>query len=1035
MPHFRRYSICLVALPLVALLCGAAPALAASEIQWPFDQRQHAKAVRNTAKDLKQLVTGSNAVDRCRALLLQQEGPEQRDITCLALARAIVQAKQWQLPEAICRSLLAREDQYSDVLAAEFLLKATMTFGEPKLRHMPNSTMQLAADLLRHPDPVVQALGAWSMGQRVQVEQLRANMLRKLFTPDEESRGWYQAWQQRDPALKLADDYCRQLVQLLAHSDLGELRAELAYRQSVWDRMLANERSRPVPSALSDRHQELLAAAEAACEAGDLAQAHEAYIALRTSGRELLRAARSEWPGEGLVFVSQLQPKGGYNNVNGAVIGPEVPVGKVWRKQSADPAETPEDLLDDRLGLGSLHGIDLEWEGTRLAVSHWSTPENDSTFGFDRKGGFAGIHVLDLESGETTRVSGKAGNNDIEPCFLPDGGFFFASDRSNFGNQCAGSFFQHKRCTTLYRLPADGGEPIAISNNKDFDRFPSVLRDGTVAFMHWEYQERNFYNQHTIWRCRPDGTSMDALYKQHISYPMSMRVVKQVPDSSKLVGTAQGHHDGHYGPVVLFDPSQGINNAEAMWNVTPGVSYVEGGIGPLEHQIVAEGGVRTRGGYYIDPFPMSEEAFLVGYDMLPTKAEFALYYIDVFGNRELLHRQRGLSSFEPFALRPRQRPPVIPDTVRPDVDHAMVFLENVYNDLPGVAKGAVKYLRLSQKLFLPAPVDPDNNQYNHLHWLPGGVLSGHLGCWSWGPTRNIGTVAVEDDGSAYFKVPAGTPVYLQALDENHCEIRRMRTSFTLQRGEFRGCVGCHESRLDAVVRNDAYPSELLARGPAMPEPPSWGMNTILDYQEHVQPVLDRHCVSCHGAEKPDAGLDFSGRMIGGYLQSYRTMFGLKPEDPTPVNNLDIHFALYPDARDDAYITGKAANRMTKQLMASNEQPGQLVCISDRMAKNADITMPYEFGSNRSKLIRTLLDDPMHREKVRAKMPQEDWLKLVTWVDNSALYYSTVIDQSRYNRDGSGELRRVEFLLPSPWVPADTCPSFLNTIDLVHEDGG
>jgi hypothetical protein len=989
--------------------------------------------VRFAKRDLKQVFKHKDTQERCLDHLLKQDTAYRQEIACLAIAGLAAKNKRWDLPERLARELLSRQEPHRDLLAADLLVKTMIAFGESKMDELPHSTLVLAAELLEHPDPVVQALGEWTISLRVKGNQTGPRKMSDIFQRNEANAAWYDAWMARPAEQRLDDDYARQLVQLLGHMDLPSLLEEIAYRKQVITATLAGSGGRSVPEAVQKAHDDRLQEALDACERGVLAPAHQAYIALRHAGRAVIMAARSEFPHEGFVFSTEYEPKGGGNNVNAAVnqYG-KAPVGDILIKRSADPAVEAESLLKGRPGPGSFHGIDLEWEGKRLAFSHWSRPLlPDDRFGYEVK--TASLYVLDLENDELTRITNAPGNNDIEPCFLPDGGFFFASDRSNFGNQCAGAFHQDKRCTTLYRYhPATMDQPIAISNNKDFDRFPSVLADGTIAFMHWEYQERGFYNQHTVWRCRPDGTNMDALYKQHIPVPMSIRTVKQVPNSTLLVGTAQGHHNGHQGPVILIDPAQGINNSEAMWTITPGIDAVEGGIGPLKKQIVAEGGVRNRGGLYIDPFPMSDKAFVVGHDLTNTMYDFGIYYIDVWGNRELLHRDQTMGAYEPFPLRPRVRPPVVADTVRPDQDHAVVFVENVYNDLPGVEKGAVKYLRLSQKLFLPAPVDTQSYDFNHLHWLPGGVLAGHLGCWSWGPARTIGTVAMEEDGSAFFKVPAGTPVYLQALDENHCEVRRMRSSFTLQRGEFRGCVGCHESRQDAVQRNISYPSELLSRGPAMPEPPPWGINTVLDYETHVQPVFDQHCVSCHGPEQPKAGLEFSSRKIGGFMQSYRTIFGLKPGDPTPIDDMDIHNKLNPDAIDHAYLTDKAAQKITKDLIPNNKQPGQLVFVSDRMSREADITMPYQFGSNRSKLIRTLLDDPMHRDKVKAKISEEDWLKLVTWVDNNADYYSTVMDKSRYNPfKDSGTIERVPFVLPSPWVPADVNPSFHNQARLTE----
>ena len=53
----------------------------------------------------------------------------------------------------------------------------------------------------------------------------------------------------------------------------------------------------------------------------------------------------------------------------------------------------------------------------------------------------------------------------------------------------------------------------------------------------------------------------------------------------------------------------------------------------------------------------------------------------------------------------------------------------------------------------------------------------------------IGTVPLEADGSAQFKVPVDQAVYFQLLDENQMELRRMRSFISFQPGEQRACVG------------------------------------------------------------------------------------------------------------------------------------------------------------------------------------------------------------------------------------------------------
>jgi len=1012
-----------------ALLVIASAALTAAGFSAPEEPAYSPNQVIRLSRDYAKKLEGAGAAQEIVRLVQSGKSDAETGMILTALGRAVHERKAYEAVLEAHARLAEGADLEGEIVAATLLFEVANALPvsphglTDEAKQMPEAVCEQAARMLGHPSPVIQAMGDWILGLRVKKWNSGVRVLDKMWIAERKDAAWHGAWKSRNPRLAQRDDYARQLVHMQEHlSIVGAGRAVEACARSM-ERMAEDPGSRTAVEAKAAFDQ-ALASARAAVEAGGLGAAQEAYLALRQAGRGWLAAARADFPSEGFVFFTNPSVTGGIGNVNFPVTGAtNPPVGDIFIKRSPVPQEMPQSVLGDKLGLGSVRGMDLSWEADRLLFSFWHAPmTGDPPYGWTLKN--AHLYETDLEGREIRQLTKADGYNDIEPCFLPDGGYIFASDRSSFGNQCAGPILQNKRCTTLFRLdPRRGAEPVAISNNKDFDRHPHVLNDGTVVFLHWEYQERGLYSSHNTWRSRPDGTNMDAYYKQHISAPMSIRDMQQVPGSELHVATAQGHHEGHYGPVILANPSLGINNEKAMWLLTPGVAAVEGGLGPLEQQVVPQGGVRNRGGSYINPFPLSERSFLVGHDMAGGHSDYGIYLIDVWGNRELLHRDKDMSCFMPHPLRPRPRPPVVADMVKPEATFATAFVEDVYRDLPGVEKGAVKYLRLSQSLMLPAPVYSEGDQwkYNHLHYLPGDATTRHFGYWQWAPSRTIGLIKVAPDGSAFFKVPAGTPVYLQALDENYGELRRMRSSFTLQRGEFRSCTGCHESRLETVGNRKPLPKETLAAGPQDPVPPPWGDRTVLDYRRHIQPVFNAHCVSCHGEKDPEGGIDLTAREIGGFAQSYRTIFGLKPSDPTPVRELDWHAVLEPGAKDGKYPDKDTANKALIAMQA-NQWPGQLVSISDRQG-DSSITQPLQFGSNKSRLIRILLDDPGHRALVKEKMSPDEWMALVTWVDYNAIYHGTLFDVRHYNR--SKTFTRVDYELPSPWVPADLSPSFLN----------
>ena len=178
----------------------------------------------------------------------------------------------------------------------------------------------------------------------------------------------------------------------------------------------------------------------------------------------------------------------------------------------------------------------------------------------------------------------------------------------------------------------------------------------------------------------------------------------------------------------------------------------------------------------------------------------------------------------------------------------------------------------------------------------------------------------------------------------------MRSITYLQPGENASCIGCHEPRTTAPPRHRM--ARALRRPPSETVPGPDGSNP-LSYPILVQPVLDKHCVSCHSRAQPEGGVVLTGEAEGHYTVSYN--------------------ALAPRVPYSAW-GGRAGD-----FRQVNSEP---------------ITMPGHFGARASPLMKLLLEG---HEKVA--LSTEEMERLTTWMDANALFYGTFDpdDQARQQR--------------------------------------
>jgi hypothetical protein len=133
---------------------------------------------------------------------------------------------------------------------------------------------------------------------------------------------------------------------------------------------------------------------------------------------------------------------------------------------------------------------------------------------------------------------------------------------------------------------------------------------------------------------------------------------------------------------------------------------------------------------------------------------------------------------------------------------------------------------------------------------------------------SLGTVPVEADGSVHFDAPVGVPIYFQALDERGMAIQSMRSVTYVHPGERLVCQGCHEPKRRQRRPGGRLPIA-LGREPSRIRPDPDGADPF-NYVRLVQPVLDKHCVTCHEEKK---AVDLTGEPGGkyGWTRSYANL--------------------------------------------------------------------------------------------------------------------------------------------------------------------
>lgn len=534
----------------------------------------------------------------------------------------------------------------------------------------------------------------------------------------------------------------------------------------------------------------------------------------------------------------------------------------------------------------------LHWDGNRMMFTQLCNDRRWNIFEVQLDG--TGFHPL-IENEEP----------DLEfydGTYLPDGRIIATS---NIGYQRVPCLSGSNPVGNMVIYDPKDHNLRRLTFDQDGNWNPVIMNNGRVMYTRWEYTDLTHYYSRIVMHMNPDGTENKALYGSGSMFPNSTFDVQPIPGTgSAFVGIISGHHGiARSGRMIVFDPTKGRKNVAGMVQEIPYRNR------PIKEEIKDRlvDGVWPQ---FIKPTVLSDKYFLVAAKLSP-EALWGIYLVDIFDNVTCVFEAEGEGFISPALVHKVTVPPIIPDRVKMDQKEATFFIQDIYEGegLKDIPRGTVKELRLHAYEYAYVSAKSDHNWH--------GIQSG------WDIKRLLGTVPVEKDGSAIFKVPANTPLSIQPIDKDGVAIQWMRSWVTAQPGEVVSCIGCHEDQNQIAIPKRVIASQ---KDPDVITPPEGGVRSFT-FDLEIQPILDRACIACHNGEK---AFDLRG--------------GKKDKFGYGTSYLNFH----------PYIHRQGGE-------------GDMVVLQ-----------PYEYHPNTSELVRML-----KRGHHNVELTDKEWRTLYNWIDYNA----------------------------------------------------
>jgi hypothetical protein len=529
------------------------------------------------------------------------------------------------------------------------------------------------------------------------------------------------------------------------------------------------------------------------------------------------------------------------------------------------------------------------------------------------------IYEIDADGTGLRQLTSAPTVADFDPLYLPDDGIVFSSTREPKYCMCNRHIMGN-----LFRMDADGANIHQIAKSTLHEGHGALMPDGRILYDRWEYVDRNFGDAQGLWTINPDGTNQAVYWGNNTWSPGGVIDARAIPGTEKVLCIFGSCHDRPWGALAIIDRRLGLDGSKPVlrtWDDNAIKLIRRAGPRPDAYGFDNFKGVNPK---YEDPYPLNDKYFLCS-RTTGRGERTGIYLVDVFGNELLLHTEEP-GCFDPMPLRRRPRPMMVPSRRNFKNENGYFYIVNVYEGthMEGVEPGTVKYLRVVES--------PEKRFWTHAAWGGQGVHCPAMNWHSFENKRILGTVPVAEDGSAYFEVPCDKFVYFQLLDDSKMMVQSMRSGTIVQSGELTSCVGCHESRRMAPQPASGKTSIALGRPPSRLS--GWkGKPRLFNYPSEVQPVFDKHCVSCHDYDK-EAGTELilAGDRTNTFNASYNELWRKK------------------------YVKVIGAGP-------------------------SDIQQPYSWGSHASTLVKVIREG--HYD---VKLSEDEFERIVTWVDLNAPYY-------------------------------------------------